>query len=111
MRAGQLDRRITIEQNTPGQDTYGAPIESWSTLATVWAGVAVQSGREFLADEARLAERVIAERKTVFTIRWRPDVTTLMQVRYGGDLYNINATKEISRKAGLELHTTAIRVE
>ena len=106
MNIGALDRRIVIQQNTATQDGFGEMIASWSTLATVWAAKKKQTGREFLAD----ADQTVGERKTVWVIRWRTDVTNLMRVSYDGDFYNINDVNEIGRKAGLELMTTAIEV-
>jgi len=102
MRAGQLDRRITIEQNTPGHDAAGAPTESWATLATVWAEVRPAAGREFFD-----AQQIVAEAKVVFRIRYRSDVDHKMRVSYAGNLYDIHGIAELGRQEGLDIMTTA----
>lgn len=102
MRAGQIDRRITIERNTPGRDAVGAETESWTTLATVWAEVRPAAGREFFD-----AQQVVAEAKVVFRIRYRSDVTAKMRVSYAGNLYDIHSVAELGRQEGLDIMTTA----
>ena len=49
MDAGQLDRRITIEQLGDTRDEFNEPVQTWTTLAEVWAGF-----REFSNAEAVL---------------------------------------------------------
>lgn len=42
--AGDLSRRITIEQRGPGHDDWGQPTETWVPVGEVWAGVAGETG-------------------------------------------------------------------
>ena len=102
MRAGQLDRRIVIERNTPATDSLGEPIDSWATLATVWAEVREPRGREFFAGEQR-----VAEIDTVFIIRHRTDVTPRDRINYNANLYDIQFIGEIGRRVGLEIMAKA----
>ena len=101
MRAGRLDRRITIEQPTAAVNTFGEPVQTWADLATVWASVRAKSGREFFAG----GEQATAD--TVFRIRYRSDVTRVMRISYGGAVYDITAIAEIGRREGLEIIATA----
>ena len=39
MNIGRLDRYITIKSVSTSVDAYGQPIESFSTLANVWAKI------------------------------------------------------------------------
>lgn len=98
MRAGDLDRRITIEQATAGTDDYGAPTQTWATLAQVWAQVKPVRGQEYFA-----AQQVNARVDTVFKIRHRTDITTAMRISYGSEYYDIQSVLEIGRREGLEL--------
>ncbi len=98
MAAGLLDRRIVIEQNTPTTDAFGAEVESWSTLDTVWAQIMQPKGREVFE-----ANQVVAEVDVVFRIRWRSDVTAKMRVSYGGETYDIAAAIEVRRQRYLDL--------
>jgi SPP1 family predicted phage head-tail adaptor len=46
MRAGKLNRQITIMQPAAGQDAIGQPVTTWVGLATVWANVRHLNGVE-----------------------------------------------------------------
>lgn len=102
MRAGDLDRRITIENIVIGQSPSGEPIETWTPVATVWAEVQQQSGREFFA-----TAQTVSERRVVFKLRWLAGITVLHRVIYDAREHNIQEVREIGRRAGLELHTAA----
>jgi SPP1 family predicted phage head-tail adaptor len=98
MRAGKLDRTITIERRAETLDAYGVPSESWTTLATVRAELVQSSTREFLA-----AYGTEAEPATVFRIRYVAGLTTADRVTYAGEALNIVELKETGRRRGLEI--------
>jgi SPP1 family predicted phage head-tail adaptor len=103
-------QRATIEVSPSG-----SPIETWNTIATVWAKVEQQSGREFFA-----TAQEVSERKTVFRMRYMPDLTVLDRVIYpevdlgsppedppAANVYDISEVRELGRREGIELHATA----
>lgn len=51
VRAGALDRRITIQRASITYDALNNPVQAWSDLATVWAS------RQDVRDTERLAAR------------------------------------------------------
>lgn len=102
MRAGRLDREITIERATDARGTSGAVTKTWATLATVPAEVRPKRGREFFA-----AGQVAGEVDTVFRIYWRSDITVKDRISYGGRTYDITSLGEIGRKEVLEIMATA----
>ena len=102
MRAGDLDRRISIERFTSTVSDTGEPIETWTNLATRWAKVDQQSGREFFA-----APQEVSERKVVFRIRWIEGLTVRDRVICDGAVHDIVEVRRLGRKEGVELHTTA----
>lgn len=102
MRAGRLDRRVTIQQRTLERNAYGEQVETWSTLATVWGQRQDLRGREFYA-----ARQVVAEVTTVFRLRYRTDVTVLNRLVCEGVTYDINQVSELGRHDGLEILATA----
>lgn len=102
MKAGPLDRRVTIQRATITDDGYGGGIETWEDLATVSAQLIQQSGREFLG-----AEQTQAEQRVLFRLRWIDDITVLDRVSYGGRVHNIKDVKELGRREGVELMTVA----
>lgn len=100
MRAGELDRRVTIEQPTETRDSYGEPVTTWSELATVWA-----SREDMRGQERFTAQQVHSELTTVFRMRYRDDVTTKMRLKENGVIFDIEEVVETGRREGLEITT------
>lgn len=98
MKAGELDRRLTIEQYTEAQDAYGEAIKTWSVLETVWAQVSPVRG-----SERYVAQQVSGEAEMRFRLRYRADVTDKMRLYCENVYYNITAVLEIGRREGLEI--------
>lgn len=98
MRAGSLDRAITLQafSNTVAPD--GTPIAAWSDAATVRAQLVEASTDEFLAGYGE-SDKTVA----IFRIRWLDGVSTAQRVLYQGRTLNIREVKEIGRRKGLEL--------
>lgn len=103
MRAGKLDQQIAIQRFTNTVDDYGTPVETWTTLATVRAQIIQQSTEEFIRNFGASDETV-----TVFRVRWIDEITTADRVLFDGDSHNIKETKQIGRRAGLELRCQRI---
>lgn len=93
MKAGRLDRRITVEKLVSGQDEYGQPIDSWTTHAAMWAeahetampeitGGIVSRGRQDIQIE-------LARTRTSFTVRYRTDITAKMRIVHEGAIHQI----------------------
>jgi SPP1 family predicted phage head-tail adaptor len=87
MRAGELKQRITIQHQTITRDGFGAEVPTWATLATVWAKIITTGGVETI-DAPQVATATITHE---VTIRWRSDVTPLMQVLWGTRTLTIRA--------------------
>jgi SPP1 family predicted phage head-tail adaptor len=102
VKAGDLDRRLTIEEYIETQDAYGEPIKDWVVLDTVWAQITPVRG-----SERYVAQQVSGEAETRFRIRWRDDVTDKMRLVYENAYYNITAVLEIGRHEGLEIMAKA----
>ena len=100
---GGLDHRIVLQTNTPTNDSYGDPIESWATLDTVWAGK--MSAK---AVEKFTGEKLTGFRQIAWEIRYRSDLDHLARVVYDSENYNIIGVTEIGRKKGLILVTEAV---
>ncbi|MEA3541068.1 MAG: phage head closure protein [Pseudomonadota bacterium] len=101
MRAGALDRRVTIQRATLEDDGYGS-VEVWADWLTVSAQIVQQGGREFLA-----AAQVQAVVRVLFRLRWIEGVSVLDRVVYDNRLHNIQEVRELGRREGLELMTVA----
>lgn len=97
MNPGALNQRVLIERFSSGQDEIGQPIEAWTTLATTWAAVEPQAGREFIAAGAEQSELT-----TKIRIRWRAGITTGDRLTHDGRVYNVTSVVDY-RSAGREL--------
>ena len=96
--AGKMDRLAAISSRTLSQNSYGEQIETFATLATVWAEKVELSGQEQVA-----AQQVSAEVMTIFRIRWRSDVTATCRLLVDGVTYMIAYIAELGRRERLEL--------
>lgn len=86
--ASELKKRIVIQTNTPTQDAYGGDSNSWSTLATVWAGVEYRQGTEkYEGDGDAKEERGIE--KAIFKIRYRTDITAKERISFRSKFWDI----------------------
>lgn len=86
MHSGLLNKRVSLEARVITRDASGGTIETWQPVATVWAGIAPLSGREFVA-----AQSVQAGVTTRITIRWRAGIDASMRLVHEGLIYNVRA--------------------
>ena len=97
--AGQLDRRITIQNFSETTDNFGQEVKSFSTLASVWANVVEKVG-----SEGEDGEMIAATKKVEFVIRYRTDVNEEMRISYNSNTYKIQAIQSAdARKAFLKI--------
>ena len=97
--AGQLDRRIIIQNFSETTDSFGQEVKSFSTLASVWANVVEKVGRE-----GEDGEMIAATKKVEFVIRYRTDVDEEMRIIYNNNTYKIQAIQSAdARKAFLKI--------
>ncbi|MGF7130518.1 SPP1 family predicted phage head-tail adaptor [Paraburkholderia sp. EB58] len=101
MRAGKLDKRITIQQRIDGKNSTGGMVSNWVTFAERWASVNNLSGTERFATTHEGGET--ADARTVVTMRYLPGVIETMRVQYGGKVFNIRFVNDV-----LEQHETLI---
>ena len=108
MKPERLDRKITLQRFTWSQDEYGAPVQVWADLASVWASKLDVSDGERVA-----AAEVSATITTRFRIRhdsaWA-DLNPKDRVQFEGRTYDIWGVKEIGRREELEI-TAAARAD
>ena len=104
LHAGQLDRRVTIQQATFAQNGMGEPIATWADVATVWGSFTPLAGREpFVSDQ------LAAFQQARFTLRYRSDVTLTPKMRLVMDsrTYQILAVAEPVRRETIEVTAEA----
>lgn len=95
MRAGRLDKQITIIKPTEVQSTVsGSQIITWSTfLKNRWSGIENLTGRE-----SYRSKLVAEEYDTKFTIRYATGINSKMRVIYEGSSYFIHSVVDIEKK-------------
>lgn len=98
MRAGALDRRVTIQSRTLTRNARGDEVVSWSNTATVWASRRDVTGREYFA-----SSEIRADIQTVFRIRHRDGVSVLDRVQEDGLTYDVVHIARIGRREALDL--------
>jgi SPP1 family predicted phage head-tail adaptor len=109
MKPERLDRKITLQRFTWTQDEYGAPVQAWVDLATVWANYKPVSDAEKVS-----AGEVGATLSARFTIRYDSawaDVSALDRVLFEGRTFDVFGAKEVDgRRQFIEI-TAAARSE
>lgn len=87
LRAGTLDKRVTIQSPATGQDNYGEPLTGWADVAVnIAASIQDLNGREYLA--AAATQNAVTSK---ITIRHTEGVQPAMRVLHGSVAYNIEA--------------------
>lgn len=102
MRAGKLDRFITIERSTETKNQHHTPVSAWTTIAAVRAEIVTQSASEFLTGFGEAEAGTI-----IFRIRYLPSITIADRVAYAGKVYDLKEVTEIGRRRGIELRAVA----
>ena len=93
MRAGKLRQRVTIQDKSVSQNTYGEEVITYVDWATVWAAVEPLRGREFL--EGR---QITAEVSTRIRIRYRSGISPEMRVKFGSKVYDVHSIIHIEER-------------
>lgn len=96
MRAGRLDRRITLKRKSESQDDFGQPQVTWTDIATVWARWVPAKGQQMWT-----AKQYVDTAAGEFEIRYLSGLTPVDEVEHDGDQYDIiGQPLEIGRKQG-----------
>lgn len=103
MRAGKLDKSITIERPTTAVDIYGTPVTAWVPVATMRGQIINAATEEFIRGQGASSETSIT-----FRTRWLDDVTVANRITYDGAAYDIKETKELGRRRGLDIRCVRV---
>lgn len=102
MRAGKLDRTITIERATPSIAADGTPTEAWAPLATMRAQLVKRA-----ADDTAHDTGAVTVTTVTFRTRFLDGVTPADRVTYAGRAFGIEEVVELGRREGLDLRCSA----
>lgn len=84
-----LTRRISIQRKSTTKDSWGQPLNTWTTLDTVRANPRVQSGMGYVAGEMQAGGTEVSRTTVSYRIRKRDDVVAGMRVLDGAKVYDI----------------------
>lgn len=96
MRAGWLNKRISIEQPVRTQNDYGEYVETWSEVRKVWASIEPLRGEEYIASktmQAGVDHRI--------RMRYQADLTPKQRIKYGNRIFEIESVIHV-REAKVE---------
>ena len=103
MKAGKLDRQITIQRKSVTDGQYGDQV-TWADHLTLWAEM-----KQSAEDTRREAEQDYAERIVTFVVRYHPDISETDRLMYETEAYEIVGLRETGRREGLEIKTRWIQ--
>jgi head-tail adaptor len=103
VRAGQMDRVVTLQRVTTASGDGGVVTETWSTVVPLRAQLVSTAVDEINKDHGDTTNIAVT-----FRTRWFHDVRLSDRLIYQEKFFNILQTKEIGRRRGLEIK--AIRV-
>lgn len=101
MRAGKLNRRVTIQRKSITQSDSGEEIITWEDVATVWAGLKFERGSERFA-----IKQIVGQSVVTFQVRWSRTVSELTsehQILFDGREFDVQDVREIDRRVGIEI--------
>jgi SPP1 family predicted phage head-tail adaptor len=106
---GHRDKRVLIQQVADSAGDSNYPVETWTTLRSVWAK------REDLRGMERLAAMQVSAKHDTrwelpFSADMDPELVNLPKKRrlvYGGRTYDIVSASQIGRREGVEVMTIA----
>lgn len=91
MKAGTLNRRVTIQRPGEGFDEAGQPVTDWQDVATVWANIAGQTGMGTIT-RAQDGVGASIERYSI-RIRYREGLDAGMRVVSGAQVFDVRQVR------------------
>jgi SPP1 family predicted phage head-tail adaptor len=86
VRVGHLRDSITIETPSGSVSSYGEPVDTWTTFATVFGELRSVSGREYMQ-----SERIQGDVSHMITIRHLTGLLPKMRAKIGTRIFEIIA--------------------
>jgi len=84
MRAGEMNKKITIQYAAKSKNSFKEEIITWTTLCTIWCAIEPTTGSERYLQQERISETTAR-----FKIRYRSDIDTTKRIKYGNRYFDI----------------------
>jgi len=88
-KAGDLNRRITLQSPSQVQDCYGQPTQDWTDMLTTWAAIRAATSKEVYA-----ASSFVSQVSHIVTIRCRPGIAAKQRILYRDRVFEIQAVSD-----------------
>lgn len=95
--AGSYRHPITIQKQSNTENDYGEKIPTWDDVITVKAGIYPVSGKDYIS-----AVEVNSEITHKVNLRYVPDITADMRIKFGSRIFTIIAIMNFQER-GKEL--------
>jgi len=94
---GRLDKRVTIQRRSATTDSYGQELDSWTTIAQVWAQVKPLGGKERMRNAAMVVESILTHTVTVrYSATLMPPLEAdAWRILYGSRIFNITTSRDV----------------
>lgn len=94
---GRLDKRVSIQRRSATKDVFGQEIDSWTTIAQVWAQVKPLGGKERMRNTAMVVEAILTHTVTVrFSEYLMPPIEAdAWRIVYATRFFNITASRDM----------------
>lgn len=89
MKAGDLNRQIVIQSRDAGDDDAGQPLQTWTTLVTVWAHVLGATGMGYI----KAGVGGVEVNAYSFRIRYRTDLDAADRVVFNGQNFDVKSVR------------------
>lgn len=84
-RAGDLRHRVTLDTLTETADSFGQPIQSWTSSGPYWAAIRPASGRE-----VEIGKQLEAQVSHVITMRYVGEIGPTGRISFGSRTFAIS---------------------
>ncbi len=98
MNAGTLPNLITIQARSTTQDSYGAPVDTWAEIITVFAKVEQIRGREYFSEG-----RIAADVDTRVVMRYQSGIRPKQRILFESRVLDIQHVIVDQKKTVLEI--------
>ncbi len=86
MQAGQLNRRVELQQAVESRDPTGGTTRTWTTIVTRWAQILPLRGQEKFD-----AAQMDVQTNVKIRIRYYPGIDATWRIKKGDTIYNIKS--------------------
>lgn len=105
MRAGLLRNPVEIQAAQAGRDSYGQPLNTYGTVARVFAAIEPLTG-----EEPVIAQQQVSGVTHRVRIRWRDDIPVVGRVLHRGRQLEIKAVLDIHERRR-EAHLLCVELQ